>query len=241
MAVNRLWFVFRDEGAGDCLLRNPAADQEFLLRAGCAFFIPCNLEVAVEITPSISFVSLHFNLDLFYGFDVFDGSPRCEMLACPERVGMAQSALDETDELHAVCQLNALIFQVCASWLPPWTTDRQRGQAAAHKYAEVLEFVEREGDATTTVEALAARMGMRNDVFSRTFTHDMGVTPKNFLSRSLMRKASRMLLTPGTPVGMVARELRFSSPYYFSRFFKKHSGESPTAFRQSTGIGGSDR
>ena len=34
MAVNRLFLVFRDDGRGDCVLRNPRAEQEFPMRAG---------------------------------------------------------------------------------------------------------------------------------------------------------------------------------------------------------------
>jgi AraC-like DNA-binding protein len=72
-------------------------------------------------------------------------------------------------------------------------------------------------------------------VFSRTFTRDMEITPKDFLTRSLMRKASRRLLDPACAIGEVAASLHFSSPYYFSRFFRKHSGQSPTVFRRTAG------
>jgi AraC-like DNA-binding protein len=236
MAVNRLWFVFRDEGRGDCLVRDPVAGEEFLLQAGSAYLIPCNFAVGLELTPSVSFVSIHFNLDLFHGFDVFDSEPRCEGRACPDQVRLAQEAMANPDELRAVCQINALIYQVCAYWLPSPGEDQQRHLAASRKYAAILEFVARRGDATTTVEILAERMGMRSDVFSRTFTHDMGVTPKDFLTRSLMRKASRRLLDPANTVGDVAVSLHFSSPYYFSRFFKKHSGQPPSVFRRSSGF-----
>ena len=86
-------------------------------------------------------------------------------------------------------------------------------------------------DASIQNQALAARVGMRPDVFSRAFTRDVGVTPKRFLTTSLLRRASEMLLVPGTTARRVAAELGFSSESYLSRFFRKHSGMTPQAFR----------
>ena len=235
MAVNRLWFVFRDDGKGDCAIHDQAAERVFVLEAGWAYLIPCNFAIGLDLAPSVSFVSVHFNLDLFHGLDVFETNPRCAARACPDLVRLAREAMESQDDLTAVCQVNALVYQACADWAPPQTEEQRRRLAASRRYAPVLDFVERKGDATTTVESLAERAGMRSDVFSRTFSHDMGMTAKEFLTRSLMRKASRLLLDPAIPVGRVAKELRFSSPYYFSRFFRKHSGQSPSAFRRGAG------
>ena len=231
MAVNRLLLVLEDDGRDECILRNPAANQGFRLHAGHICLIPCNLEVGLDITPGLHFASLHFNLDLFYGFDVFGASQRCETRHSPALASEAEMALCEKDELRALCRINALIFQVCAAWMPPHTADLQRNLVASHRYESILAFVERAGDATTTVASLAAMLKMRSDVFSRTFTRDMGITPKELITKSLVRKASRMLHTPGVTARAVAERLGFSSQYYFSRFFKKHCGRSPKAYQ----------
>lgn len=234
-AVNRLLLVFKDDGRGDCVLRNPGAGQRFRMRAGCLYFIPCNLEVDLDITPGISFVSLHFNLDLFYGFDVFGSYRRCETVKNPSLVSETRQLLGREDELRTLCRVNEIIFRLCASWLPAQTSDIQKSLAVCRRYGDVLEFVQKAGDAATTVEALADMKGMRKDVFSRRFTRDVGVTPKDFISKTLMRKASKMLLSPGVTVRAVAEGLNFSSEYYFSRFFKKHSGQPPSVFQRGAG------
>ena len=235
MAVNRLLLVFEDNGRGECALRNPGAGQQFPMRTGCLYFIPCNLEVDLDIVPGISFVSLHFNLDLFYGFDVFGNCPRCEMVEAPSLVSETRQFLDLEDELKALCRVNELVFRLCASWLPARTADLQKSLVACREYEGILEFIRKDGNAATTVGKLADMKGMRSDVFSRRFTRDMGITPKDFLSKTLMRKASKMLLSPGITVREVAENLSFSSEYYFSRFFKKHSGQAPSVFQRSAG------
>ena len=235
MSVNRLLMVFEDDDAHFYKLRNPNTRNQFPIRAGFLYFIPCNLEVELDISPAVSFLSLHFNLDLFYGFDVFGKSQRCEMLEAPARVSAAKRTLEQDDELRALCRINALILDLCATWLPPQTIDLQKGLMACRKYTTILDFVRNSADAATTVEALADMMGMRNDVFSRTFTRDMGITPKDFLAKTMMRKAARMLHAPGTTVRAVAANLNFSSEYYFSRFFKKHSGQPPKMFQRDAG------
>lgn len=50
--------------------------------------------------------------------------------------------------------------------------------------------------ASLTVNELAEFAGLRREVFSRNFTHALGMTPKEYLVRHLMSKASSLLLNP---------------------------------------------
>jgi AraC-like DNA-binding protein len=77
---------------------------------------------------------------------------------------------------------------------------------------------------------------MRQDVFSRKFTRELGLSPKAFVSRALVRKASLLLGGPGMTVKEAAGRLNFSSEYYFSRFFKQHTGLSPREFQRGNGV-----
>ena len=102
------------------------------------------------------------------------------------------------------------------------------------RYKAVIEYVRKHGDGTTRVENLAEIMNVRSNVFSRNFTRDLGVTPKDFLVNALLRKASDLLRKPNCSVKQVAQILNFSSEYYFSTFFKKHTGQSPRDFKQQS-------
>lgn len=56
---------------------------------------------------------------------------------------------------------------------------------------------------------------------------------KSFLQKELAAQASRYLLGSSLSVREIAGRLEFSSEYYFSNFFRRCTGMTPSAFRRA--------
>jgi AraC-like DNA-binding protein len=233
MSVNRLLFICGGDTSVESSIKDLNTGKVFPMKPGCLYFIPCNHMVDLHIEPKLTFVSWQFNLDLFYGFDVFDTYKSCEMIEDPSLVAEAKQLIEKEKQLTTLYRINELIYHFCATWISNETMDTQKTIVKLSKYEKALKFIQQSGDAMTTVGMLADIENMRQDVFSRTFTRDLGFSPKEFLIRDLIQKSSKMLLTPGATVNGVAKQLNFSSEYYFSTFFKKHTGKPPTQFKHS--------
>ncbi len=235
LPVNRLLFVRDDDAGRRSRIRDPADGREFPMRAGHLYFIPCNRPIDMVIAADLPFLSLQFNLELFYGFDVMEACHRCESRHAPELVTELDGLLRKESELRTALRVSEIVFGLCAGLVPDDDAALLGRLARSRGYERVLEFIRTRADASTTVESLAEMAGMRQDVFSRRFARDLGLPPKDFLSDALARKASARLLTPGNSVKEVARLLNFSSEYYFSHFFKRRTGLSPLEFRRLNG------
>lgn len=59
-----------------------------------------------------------------------------------------------------------------------------------------------------------------------------GRTASNWISQAVVLEAKTLLQNPTVPVCQVAASLQFADQFAFSRFFKQHTGLSPTAYRQ---------
>lgn len=68
------------------------------------------------------------------------------------------------------------------------------------------------------------------DYFRRAFRDRIGLTPQKFRELKRMEFAANRL-GMGLSVKAVAGELGFSDPYFFSRMFKRHLGDSPARYR----------
>lgn len=64
------------------------------------------------------------------------------------------------------------------------------------------------------------------------FVKRMGCPPITYFNRMRVQQACRLLDETERPVKVIAGELGFEDPYYFSRLFKKVTGIAPVAFRK---------
>lgn len=84
-----------------------------------------------------------------------------------------------------------------------------------------------------TVGAYARTIGVSRDRLGSAVKAATGLSPQAYLHRHLVREASELLAGTGTPIGTIAFRLGFADPAYFTRFFSRAVGVSPSRFRAS--------
>ena len=84
------------------------------------------------------------------------------------------------------------------------------------------------------LEDAAAQAGISAFHFLRLFAHVLGVTPHQYLVRSRLRHAARLLADDDRPVTDVAYDVGFGDLSNFVRSFHRAAGVSPRRFREAS-------
>lgn len=82
-----------------------------------------------------------------------------------------------------------------------------------------------------SLERYSARMGLTTQRLNRLVRDVSGQSALEVVHERLTREACRRLMYIAAPVANLASELGFEDPAYFSRFFKKRTGQTPLQFR----------
>jgi AraC-like DNA-binding protein len=81
------------------------------------------------------------------------------------------------------------------------------------------------------LDAYAKEAGLSRAHFFRLFESTVGVPPKVYLNVVRMEQAVGAVLTQSASVCDISSQLGFAQPAHFTRFFRNHSGVSPSEFR----------
>lgn len=88
------------------------------------------------------------------------------------------------------------------------------------------------------LEEYSARIGISKVQLTRTCDRILGTSPNQVVVNRRLMEAKRQLAYTQFSIGQISYELGFKDVGYFSRFFKKLTGETPSSFR--TGVQHSD-
>ncbi len=80
---------------------------------------------------------------------------------------------------------------------------------------------------------IAEAVGVSEDYLSRVFNRELNISPWDYLNRFRVLQSKRLLLNTTDTIGMIAHQVGFKDQAYFSRVFRKVTGTSPQAFRDS--------
>ena len=84
-----------------------------------------------------------------------------------------------------------------------------------------------------SLSEVAASCGLSYAHFYRRFCAFTGRTPSQYIAFCRLQKAKELLAETSQSIQSVADSCGFENEYYFSNFFKKQTGLSPTGFRHS--------
>jgi len=98
----------------------------------------------------------------------------------------------------------------------------------------IIEKIRQQPESALTLQQAAQMSGRSPSTVTRLFKKLTGLSFKQYqISFRLRRAAELMAAHPERPVAAIATEVGFDDPLYFSRLFRKHTGQSPTAYRKA--------
>lgn len=101
---------------------------------------------------------------------------------------------------------------------------------------QVEQYLKKHFRESITLQSLSHEFGLVPNYLSVLFKREIGVTPLEYLMEFRIKEAKRMMdERPHLLLKQVASEVGYSDQLYFSRVFKKQTGQSPSEYAHSRG------
>jgi len=182
-------------------------------------------------------LAFHFGADLV---DDLAGRPALWQLGCvppvPELMVLGElgcaAATGKTDVgLDEIGLWITARFAELATGRPalPGVAARDRGRAV-----DAALWIDAHADQPIELATVARHAGLSEFHFLRVFHRVLGVTPKQYVIRSRLRRAARLLAEDARPITDVALDVGFGDLSNFVRTFHRAAGLSPRRFRQAS-------
>ncbi|MBB3112278.1 YesN/AraC family two-component response regulator [Paenibacillus phyllosphaerae] len=102
---------------------------------------------------------------------------------------------------------------------------------------EAIRFIEANVKAPLSLREVAEHVHLNASYFSSLFKEKTGMTFSEFVARSKMQAAKKLLYSTGLPIADVAEEVGYQTAKYFITLFKEYEGITPSQYRKNLSEG----
>jgi len=225
--INRLYFFLKGHASVF------EGETEYPLRPGKVYLFPLGRPYRFEGSAGFEKWFFDFRAEIFPGWDLFEKTPPGQSFSMkgdlPSRKLLACL---EGRRIENLVEATGLLWQCLSRFVNLDEKDFLEKSSLGERYALLRAIVGNASFAEIKIGRIAANMGMRASVLSKRFRADTGLTLERFIAHEFVERAKNQLLLTELRVREIAGSLGFTSEFYFSRFFRKHTGESPRQYRQ---------
>lgn len=101
------------------------------------------------------------------------------------------------------------------------------------RMARVVAFIKNHVEQDITLESLADIACITKSHLGRLFRDNIGITPLQFILRTKIQAAQRLLITTNHSIGVIAEKVGFRDVSYFIRIFRQKVGFTPQDYRDN--------
>ena len=171
---------------------------------------------------------------ILHGTAIADAAADSEQLMAMIAQEFGASRPGRAEALNALAALLAIRVLRCAGNAPPTLRRQALRDALTHRFRSLLEIHFRRHQPLTFY---AANLNVTVDHLSRVCRATTGQSALETLHERVLLEARRQLAQSVRTVSDIAGDLGFDDPAYFTRFFTRAAGKTPTAYRAAIADG----
>ena len=224
--INSLHFLI--EGAAELDFDG----QKMPLKAGDIFLIGNHVKCSWEYAqPSVE-ITLLFNFYLGNLDDLFSTLSKPLLLhGCMEDVYKMRE-LFELDQYAALFEMKQVALSYTLRFLEMSAIDLTRHIKLVKKYERVFRYINEHPSMGLHLREIAQATNYSVSFFTKSFARDNAVTVKQYIHSKLMSETEQLLLYSDLPLTEIANRYAFCELSYFTRWFQKYKGCTPSQYRK---------
>jgi len=175
----------------------------------------------------------------FFGRIVGDNTPQISRMTMELAASMVHTPTAVKEHENMLEDLMINVIERFTDWrnVGAGLRSAARTNGIDWRVGKAISTIRKDPGGVDNINKLAAETGMSRANFFRVFEKSTGVSPRVFLNVLRLEQAVSATVDSDMSFGALSERLGFSTQAHFTRFFRDHSGVTPSSFRTISRLG----